>query len=231
MSRLHDEVNDWVSFGNSGIDLTGDWTIGLWARPTSGTNSQRVMQARQSTSAAHSVQIAWDLGGAGEVFSCSAFNDGTGLIKDGNASINQWHFVAGVGSNIGVSGVVDFIFIDGEASTTAHTGGTATGSNTDEIRVGSRTDGGADYGGLTAHVFFFNVKLSIGQLKQLMKYPGSIRNSSLILYAPLFGTSSVEPDYSGRGNHGTLSGTTKGTTEPPINNVFIIPQPQLTGAF
>lgn len=221
MSRSHDGVDDWISFGNSGIDLTGSWTIGLWINTSSTTNNQRIMQARQSAGADYSVQLVWRLGSNVESVACSCYNDGTGKIKrmDG-VSAGNWHFIAGVGSNIGTTnGVVDFVFVDGATTTNTHTGGTATGTSTDEIRVGARTDGGGDYAGLTAHAFFFNRKLTINELNQEMRFPGSVQGNR-ILCAPLWGNTDPEPDYSGNGNHGTVTGTIKGITEPPINGIF-----------
>lgn len=40
-----------------------------------------------------------------------------------------------------------------------------------------------------------------------------------------------ELDYSGKNNSGTLVGTTKGISDPPINGMFQVPRPKLTGVF
>jgi len=45
--------------------------------------------------------------------------------------------------------------------------------------------------------------------------PFAIRNDALVMYAPINGLESPEPDYAGQNNF-TVTGTTKGATNPPV---------------
>ena len=65
----------------------------------------------------------------------------------------------------------------------------------------------------------FSRILTINEIRQLMSYPGSMGNSWKGFW-PLWGTAFPEPDYSGNGNNGTVTGATKGAGDPPVNGIY-----------
>lgn len=80
--------------------------------------------------------------------------------------------------------------------------------------------------GMLAFCQYFSTVLSFKEMAQAVYYPGSIRRN-LVGFWPLFGESSPEPDYSGNGFHGTLNGTKKGFSDPPINGILNVTRRRL----
>lgn len=81
-----------------------------------------------------------------------------------------------------------------------------------------------------AHMQVWNRELSEGEIYQALRFPGSI-TQNLQIFSPYWGTTSPEPDYSGNGNNGTVTGAIKGTTDPPINGLYYPSRPQMAGIF
>lgn len=88
----------------------------------------------------------------------------------------------------------------------------------DRLRIGETGNAGDDYNGRMAFVAIWNVALSVNEIQVMNRgvNPFVIRHENLILYWPLWGNQSPEPDYSGNGENGTLAGTTKGIDNPPV---------------
>jgi len=72
--------------------------------------------------------------------------------------------------------------------------------------------------GLTAYNTVWNAKLSTSHMAALNRgvYPMFVSSHKPIGHFPLHGNDSPEADYSGGGALLTLTGTTKSTTNPPI---------------
>lgn len=103
--------------------------------------------------------------------------------------------------------------------------------NNSNLELGSRFAGTQlFFNGLMAHFCCYSRVISLGEILQLTFLTGSITNG-LKSFTPLWGTSSPEPDYSGKGNHGTVTGAIKGTTDPPINGIFRVHKPELITSF
>ena len=81
------------------------------------------------------------------------------------------------------------------------------------------------FDGSIAHVQTWNRVLSVNEMAQAMRFPGSITRG-LIGFWPLWG-GSPEPDYSGKGNSGTVTGALVSNINPPINRVFGYKRPRL----
>lgn len=96
----------------------------------------------------------------------------------------------------------------------------------DTVVIGNRVGGARSFDGSLAFMQVWARVLSNGEMIQALLYPGSIMNN-LRGFWPLWGSSSIEPDLSGNGNHGTVTGAIKGLTEPPINGIFQVPRPEL----
>ena len=145
----------------------------------------------------------------------------------------KWYFVA-VTYDGGSSSNNPTIYINGNSvavneSTTPS--GTYPNDSAYSTYIGNRpADTARTFNGKIAHVQMFNRVISQGEVKQIMFFPGSIRNG-LVGYWPLLGSASPETDLSGNKNNGTVTGAIKGTTEPPINGMFTIPRPELMRSF
>lgn len=80
--------------------------------------------------------------------------------------------------------------------------------------VGTDPNGGRDLNGKVAYAQCWNRVLSLTEIQQSMRFPGSI-TEGLQLYAPLWGDN-PEVDLSGLGHAGTVSGSTAATDGPPV---------------
>ena len=95
-------------------------------------------------------------------------------------------------------------------------------AETGYMNIGSEADATTNaFDGKIAHVHLYNRALSAGEVKLLMRYPGSI-NNGLVGYWPLNGVSSKELDYSKNRNHGTVTGALP-KHETPFPTAFLFP--------
>ena len=153
----------------------------------------------------------------------NAWRTGTALVA------GQWKHVAAIWT--GGNGRVTY-FNGATITSSALLNGNPTALDMDAaetgyMNIGSEADATTNaFDGKIAHVHLYNRALSAGEVNQLMRYPGSIAKG-LKAYWALPGVASPEPDYSGNGLHGTVSGATKATTEPFINGIYRIPTPNL----
>jgi Concanavalin A-like lectin/glucanases superfamily len=80
-------------------------------------------------------------------------------------------------------------------------------------RIGARHDGTDPLQSSMMDMTVWNVVLNAGEMQQLQLrgvHPIRIRPNNIVLYMPLDGIASPEPDYSGNAYNGTLTGTTLG---------------------
>jgi hypothetical protein len=109
--------------------------------------------------------------------------------------------------------------LDGSPSVGQNFGGSVTITNAIPLRFGKRNDGSEPFTGAMADFGIWNVALSAAEFSALGKYgarPYTVRAGSLVAYFPLDGLASPEPDLSGFVNNGTLTGTAKASTAPPL---------------
>jgi len=111
-------------------------------------------------------------------------------------------------------------------------GGAGSGNRTSDATeaqyIGNNSTGSRTFDGHLAFAHIYNRELRQNEIRQIMRFPGSITRN-LLVFLPLWGISVLDPDYSGNALNGTVTGAIKGTTEPPINGIFRIPTPQLAG--
>lgn len=134
-------------------------------------------------------------------------------IVTSSVTANKWSFVGAI-TDVGGSATDQKLFT-GDLNTLA----TEVGSYSLQTAIGGSriTNASADYklgvGELTAEVFFglvgivvtFDAVLSLGQIQQQQFHPHKI--PSLVGFWDLYGTG-TQPDYSGNGNNGTVTGAT-----------------------
>lgn len=94
---------------------------------------------------------------------------------------------------------------------------------TEEVRIGEKQGGGDDMDGDIAHVAYIDAVLTLQDIKEYLYSPARvvarfIGSDSVQFYLPL-GLGSPEPDFSGKGNNGTVSGTAI-SDNPPTGPLF-----------
>lgn len=210
-------------------------TYALWFKITDVTISGRLVDHRGSGTVGNRF---------GPTFFFTTTNDKVGFYHDFTTSsvswtelsdntITQdiWYFYA-VTYNSSSSSNDPIIYRNGVAVSLIDVSpsGTQNHNTSSELCFGAAQQGSNYLTGNLAHIQLFNRVLSPEEIKQIMRFPGSIVNGRTG-YWPLFGSASPEPDYSGNGNHGTVTGAIKGTSEPQINGIFQVPKPELITSF
>lgn len=83
------------------------------------------------------------------------------------------------------------------------------------VIIGRAADAGSFFDATISHVKMWNAALTLAELKQEKESYHPVRTSNLILWAPYDDGTSAR-DYSGRGNHGTVTGAVQ-AAGPPIS--------------
>ena len=132
-------------------------------------------------------------------------------------SFNVWERVFVTWDGSGTAANIH-IYVNGNevtyAITTDGTGGREDDS-TQNLYLGNDGNAGRTTDGKLAHIQLWNRVLQLNEMNQASRFPGSIRRE-LRGYWPLFGQASPEPDLSGNGNNGAITGAIFGATNPPI---------------
>jgi hypothetical protein len=91
-------------------------------------------------------------------------------------------------------------------------------NNGDHVAAGDQIGGGNYTNGSLADVAIWNVALSSSDIAKLAAgyRPVDVNSANLVLWWPLSGYSSPEPDISGNANNGTLTGTSQAPMPPSL---------------
>lgn len=215
MSRVFDAVDDVILFAHSDTFLreSDPLTIAAWI------NYRSVGEGGLG-----SIVTRMVAGASGIDFSMTGTNT-LNFIVIGTTSLT-----VKASNSIISPGVWAYIAVTWDGSTTATnvkiyvnalettyatlTNGVAIADNaTSLIRIGNRNNTARTFDGSISHVQIFNRVLSREEIRRLMFLPGSIRDG-LVIYCPLYG-GDPEPDLSGNGYNGTVTGALVGS-DPPI---------------
>lgn len=222
MSRNYDGVDDKITAGLLNSYITNSSaTLMAWVKPlgsadiiTAVYDGSQIIGDSQGTGGFIGI-IRGIIGGSDFIwaYNYDGSEDRVGVAYD----VGVWtHFAL-----VHIGGVL-YLYKNG-----VEAGNTASG-NTEEIGktfvIGSTANNSNYFEGMIAYAHAFNVALTASEIKQLMAVPGSIRRG-MTGFWPLFGMP-IEYDLSGKGNHGTLTGTTIGTDNPPISSIFNISKPR-----
>ena len=125
------------------------------------------------------------------------------------------------------------LYKDGVAKTLTYSGTTAAAAPTTAATVQAgfwREAGAAAADGEAAELAIWVGVVFSAQEALLLGNglsPLALRPDKLVLYAPMFGTTSPEPDWSGNANHGTVTGATATDHPPKVTAVWLAPHPRL----
>ncbi len=223
MSRDFDGVDDLINCGTAGLDNKAPFTVACHCFPdTQGeANVGRFVDKGSATtgwqfhiSATNRVRFNHAYTGATPTdLELSSVNNSIVLDK--------WQFVAMTwdGSPTATNA---HLYVDGQETAYAVTTD-AVGTKGDDAAlpflIGNSIAAARTFDGALAHVMFYGKVLTPGEMRQIRFFPASITDR-LLGYWPLRGISSPEPDYSGLGNHGLLTGTLKWNTDPAVFGVW-----------
>lgn len=217
-SRDFDGVNDNVLIANeSTFDIDDNLTISLWFLTDSLTGFRTIIQKRNDTCTTSTFLINFDntpsnvlqFGGC-----TSAGFFGVSPAWTTNFSTGTWYNLTGTMTQNG--GNVDVVLYKNGVSLAAAspTVDWTNGLNDVGIRIGTLEGLGEDYDGQVAYVQIWRRVLSSPEIFQAMYQPCSVP-TNLLLCAPLLGDA-TEPDWSGNGNTGTVSGSIASSLGPPV---------------
>ena len=161
-------------------------------------------------------------GGADAPVSMDVNATGGGLnFQNAASSTNyaplKWHFAAGVFT----STTSRDVYLDGGSKGSNTTLTPLEPQSIDTVAAGllARALNDQDFAGKLAYVQIFNRALDVNEINQIMRIPGSVPRGLVLFWNFLGG--SPEPDYSGNGNSGTVTGATVSADNPPINGMFL----------
>jgi len=231
MSRFFDGSDDNISLGSPALLdnlYKAPFTVGFWLRVITAAG----YFISKLDTAIFAGWVIFKVGTNGFSYWCY-WNDSAASSRstaDNAYTLNKWFYVTCT-TNGGTDPTNYHNYVNG----VLNDGATTTGSDTKNdaalnLKIGS-SHSNTNYSNINmAYLQMWKRVLSVGEIKQSMHFPGSIRNG-LVGFWPFWGSSSPEPDLSGNGNNGTVAGAIKGTTEPPINGIFQVPKPELITSF
>lgn len=218
MTRSFDATDDYVLLG-SGFSSGEALTVSAWVYSLATTTANRYVFCHDpatSNIGHYALSVS------------SVFNfrmRGTVLSSLTTISTGAWINIAGVGVQNGGSRV----YLNGVLDNSTATDNALSGTSVQTI-IGAQTTGGtAVWNGYIAHLQIFRGRtLSVNEINQIMRYPGSITRS--LEYFPLLG---ANPEVGWFANSGTglVVGSTVVSDGPPINGISNVPKPELIHVF
>lgn len=132
-----------------------------------------------------------------------------------NVPTTGWHHIAGTKNGTGANALKAFLDGVQDASVTSNRTIQSTGQ---DFRIGNRAPNDTPFDGLIAEVAIWNIALNASEIAALARgvSPLLIRRQNLQGYWPIWGVGSPERDYSGKGGHGTVTGTLTAARHAPV---------------
>lgn len=223
MGRHLDGVDDKIDFGDKAVfKILGDLSWASWIYIDSGGANALIcdVSGGSGESEADNQVLFLFITGAAAVWDLTYNHEngnGSNNLKVFNTNLAQdvWIHVAVVRD---VSANTVILYIDGVAFETFNYTNDPTNTSSDlSYRLGERPDGTDPFLGSLAEDVLANVAWSADEVRTIWHRASIARGS--VNYAPLFGNASPEPDFSGNGNNGTLTGTTQ-VDHPPVAPPF-----------
>ena len=228
MSRSFDAIDDVINCGSATIlDDLGPLTIAAWINPLSageGNFGCVCMKGDHTDSSGSKYYMAFD-GAVGQtrlLFWITKTSPGDQLQRTSNSNVatGVWTFASTTWDGSNDFNNIHIYYNLSEVTYLSGTNATSIPSDSSlSLGIGNDTGTGIQtFDGSIAYVQLWNRVLSVNEMAQAMRFPGSI-TKGLVGFWPLLGVS-PEGDYSGNKNSGTVTGALVGTTNPPINRMF-----------
>lgn len=215
-SRSFNGTTDLITVAaNARINDLSPLTILCWQRPVNtGEVAGRYIDKGGNT--------AWFIVTGGHDFRVLfSGNDVLRTTQSSQNPANTWTHLAATWDG-STNGTGIRLYANGVEVTSYSATGNATGSRDSDaaadLIIGNNAAASRTYNGRISHLQIYNRELSAGEITTLMHKPGKIL-SGCVGYWPLFGVASPEPDWSGGGLNGTLTGTSV-ADGPPVGPPF-----------
>ena len=220
MALSFDGTNDKVDFGDIATVDGDKLTVCLWYTPTN-TNALGLLWGKVAAVGgdANDLRLQHDDGAGGSGSGISWIHGTTSpraVVATGVFTGGTTYHVALVydGSLAAANRVV--IYLDGVAQTLTITGTIPTTivGSADTVTIGAAGDDTLDLAGTLSHLKVYDEALTQAEVLQEMNAQRVFRTADLYQWSPLDDGTSAR-DYSGSGNHGTVTGATQ-TAGPPV---------------
>ena len=217
MARDFDGVNDKIRTTNS-IDLaaTGAVSLGIWMK-NNATNSAFDTLIGEISSGGTGFSTL-DMAGVGANFVRMTTNSGGATREALSVTVANddiWHYVFGEFQD-GGSGFIRVYIDDMDTASASNSGsfGTMNALN-DSVEIGNGTNFSRFFEGQLFRGQCWTRILTASERKQA-KFGLLLGDSNHPVFIPIDGNLSPEPNYADPANTGTLTGTTKPNTNPPV---------------
>ena len=212
MSRSFDGTNDNINMGNTNDVSTGQVSLATWVYQVA---TGQALAGKKFDGTATQAGYFMSGRGGGGIFWRVCDGVVQTSVTTGGATQGRWVFLCGTFN--GTTDSANLYVNDTVKILNAFTGGSL--ANTANFTLGEFGGGSTDYNGREAFVHMYNRVLNDGEVLQIMRYPGSIRQN-LQGFWPLWGVP-TEPDISGSQFSGTVTGAIPSLDGPPINGMVI----------
>ena len=199
------------------INSLGNQTWAVWTYRTGngGGTFGRILDKRNAAAEGSGGIVLFNAGGTNYYFESHLWATVPGSWRIAVPSANVWHHLCVVYE----PGVPPIWYVDGISQTvTEDSGGSGTyGTETEPLNIGNRTDGTRNWEGPLAELSCHNVLLTGTDVANLAA--GRLASSiptGLVLYLPIIGAASPEPNLASAGNPGVVTGTVQ-SAHPPVD--------------
>lgn len=223
MARSFNGSSDYIDCG-TGVSSPANLTVLCWVNTTASADSTYKGIVGRNQNAAGGYRLYAGASGNKFAFYADLVGHGTTGIDPftmGSAISNGTWYCVGATVDSGSAGMT--AYLNGSSAGTMPTsGGLASASSNFIIGQDEQVAGARFLNGLVAEVAIWSVVLSTTDIARFAngERAYTINPAHLIGYWPLDGLSSPEPDISGNGNNGTLTGTSKASSDPPVDPFF-----------
>lgn len=235
MSRVFDGTNDFIGWGNvTTLNEQTAISFGGWSWVDSVLADHSIINKQSSNNVGWSF-INDDVGSSSgrtdtfKVYVQEAGANGTNsaFIEGATAAsqANRWQWVSFTFAANVAGGLHFYVNNLEDANSPVTTANIAEcGGAAAPVLMGENTSGTTDRLGRLAWMHCWNRMVGPGALEQSRWFPGSVPHS-LQLFTPMLSGAAAEVDYSPTGATGTLTGTTSGQDNPPVNGWAVVPCP------
>ncbi|HAM56723.1 MAG TPA: hypothetical protein DCQ64_15530 [Candidatus Rokubacteria bacterium] len=222
MALSFDGVDDKVDFGDiNAIDGSSLLTVCVWYKPTAASDAAVIWGKVASVGGDAADLVLWHGVGDGSVGADFAFVMGTTAPKGrvaGIFSAGVWVHLAIVYDGGGAANADRLkLYVNGVAQTVTFSGTipASIGSSADTVTIGTDGANAWDLDGVLAHLKVWTAALTAAEVAQEMESARPARTANLVQWSPLDDGVSAK-DYSGSGNHGTVTGAVQ-IAGPPVS--------------
>ena len=221
MARDFDGVNDLLRVG-AAVVTTTPFTMACWFYPRNITGNHGLMgiETVGSNNNLHLLSAAGAVAGD-PIRAWSRTSSSVSASTTTGFSANVWQHACGVWA----SATDRRVFLNGGSKGTNATNINPSGMN--RTQIGMDQSGTEEMSGLIAEACIWNVALTDAEVLLLANgvHPWRIRASAIAAggYWPLYGTQTAEADFSGRGNHLTVTEAIRGD-HPPKIEIWSLPR-------